>query len=544
MAHRPVEPGIAAASPAARCLRRGRPAPGDRHSAAALPAGRRCARACPAGRAAAPRGRKSPRGRNPDNRRAPCRRMPPRHVRRSRRRRAPARCRRRRQRRRLCHPSSVLSVFTRLAMTERRFRGRTRLRAAIFPAAPAQRRGDAPVRRPGRARASGELLARIAAVERAALGAEILQRLDQSFGAGLRPRAAQHRQLQRGDGARHAHFRAAPSRSSGCLSSASSVTGARPPSAASAASRAKTPAGVSGSASPPESSTAHIPARQRRQHAARQRAVGRGQRRGHARRLHRFAQRDGDGERFFFGIGGFDHADRGQRRVRLLREIRRHQSFLPKLRCRGRAQGFRDNALAPMRRGIGQDRHRVARDADALEQAVHGELRMAGGRRKILLGVAADHVPGVRRRDRCRARATPSRLAAGSAMVASNSAVAGIEPVEPAAMTGPLPRASRSASALISRSRRAAGSILPCSCRMPASASRAIFRKSQRELPVDCRPRAAQERRAVSNGTCRVVRSSISRARSSASASAAAGLLAISGASSFLAGRDGLAPIS
>ena len=53
----------------------------------------------------------------------------------------------------------------------------------------------------------------------------------------------------------------------------------RPSSAAAAASRANMPAGVSASASPPESSAVDVPARQRREHAAAERAVGRDQRR-------------------------------------------------------------------------------------------------------------------------------------------------------------------------------------------------------------------------------------------------------------------------
>ena len=73
----------------------------------------------------------------------------------------------------------------------------------------------------------------------------------QAAAARTRPRAAQDRALERGDG-----VLCSPSRSSGCLSKASSVTGGAPSSAAAAASRAKIPAGVSASASPPESSAA------------------------------------------------------------------------------------------------------------------------------------------------------------------------------------------------------------------------------------------------------------------------------------------------
>ena len=62
-------------------------------------------------------------------------------------------------------------------------------------------------------------------------------------------------------------------------------------------------------------------------------------------------------------------------------------------------------------------------------------------------------------------------------MVAINPAVAGIEPVEPATITGPsVLAASRAASASISASRRAAGSMAPWAARMLGHCSRAILR--------------------------------------------------------------------
>ena len=145
----------------------------------------------------------------------------------------------------------------------------------------------------------------------------------------------------------------------------------------------------------------------------------------------------------------------------------------------------------------------------------------AGG--ELLFRIAADHVPGcvveIGVEPGQHHRAMRQRGDGGEQL-----AVAGIEPVEPAAITGPSAAPSRSASALISRSRRAAGSILPRSCRIAGQCSRAIFRKSQRAAASNRRPRPAPGRRAGRTDTCRVVRSSISRARSSASASAAAGI--------------------
>ena len=117
------------------------------------------------------------------------------------------------------------------------------------------------------------------------------------------------------------------------------------------------------------------------------------------------------------------------------------------------------------------------------------------------------------------------------AMVSISAAVAGIEPVEPAAITGPpVWAASRLASAAISRSRRSAGSILPRSARIAGHASRTI---SFRKRSVSCQYSSCSPGTSVSSlshGTCRVVMSSISRASASASASAEAGLLATSGA--------------
>ena len=58
-----------------------------------------------------------------------------------------------------------------------------------------------------------------------------------------------------------------------------------------------------------------LPTRQRGGDAARQRAVGRHQGGGLARRFERFAQRDRDGERLFLGVGRLDHGERGERLV-------------------------------------------------------------------------------------------------------------------------------------------------------------------------------------------------------------------------------------
>ena len=100
---------------------------------------------------------------------------------------------------------------------------------------------------------------------------------------------------------------APPSRASGCLSKASKVTGARPPERR-LGGELREPAGRRvGEPVAAGIVDRDLPALERGQHAAGERAVGRHQRRGLLRRLDRLAQRHRDRERFLFGIGGFDH---------------------------------------------------------------------------------------------------------------------------------------------------------------------------------------------------------------------------------------------
>ncbi len=82
-----------------------------------------------------------------------------------------------------------------------------------------------------------------------------------------------------------------------------------------------------------------IPAIERRLDAARQRPVGRHQRRGRAR-LHRLAQRDRDGERLVFGVGGFDHGDRAHGRLGMRLEARICGARPPQIGRRRRPQHF------------------------------------------------------------------------------------------------------------------------------------------------------------------------------------------------------------
>ena len=117
------------------------------------------------------------------------------------------------------------------------------------------------------------------------------------------------------------------------------------------------------------------------------------------------------------------------------------------------------------------------------------------------------------------------------AIAASNIAVAGMEPVEPAAITGASDAASRAVSAAINLSRRSAGSMAARSFRICGQVLRKICRRPSDFCQYSSRSgRSARTNSSIlSQPTSRVVMSSISRARSSASAIAAAGVLATSG---------------
>ncbi len=129
-----------------------------------------------------------------------------------------------------------------------------------------------------------------------------------------------------------------------------------------------------------------IPARQRRQHAAGERAVGRDQRGGFGFVLDRLAEGDRNGERFFLGIGRFDHGDIFHRRLDARRDL--GQTRAPAVRPLGRAHCFRDEDVAPLYGGEQLDRGAV--DAETPQQRGKGELRMAG--RRVVFGQRA---PGV-----------------------------------------------------------------------------------------------------------------------------------------------------
>ena len=188
----------------------------------------------------------------------------------------------------------------------------------------------------------------------------------------------------------------------------------------------------------------------------------------------------------------------------------------------------------PMRRRRAENFDIAALDAEAIQQRVHRELRMVRGglRGELALRVpdAADQSARRPRRDRCRAPAAPPRPAAGWRRRAGISR-------SPASSRSSPPRSpgrhdARSGARLrprSGRSRRAAGSIRPISCRCPATPC-ARCRRNSSECCQYWSSWSGTSLSSAFQSTPRVTMSSISRARSSASASVEAGPPTTSGA--------------
>ena len=216
---------------------------------------------------------------------------------------------------------------------------------------------------------------------------EGLQRVFQPGRAALRPRPAQHRALQRRDRSRvelarrmleqreQRHRRKAVQRR----------FGGEPREHAGRRIGKRVAAGIV---------HRHVPARQRRQHAAGQRPVGRHQRGGLAGIVHRLAQRNGDGQRLLLGVGGLDHRDAGERGIGMSGESR-HPPGVP-----AKARWPRP-AAAPPRPGV---RGRAVRAAPAPSRCrgrcrcVCSSADMANCGWPCAASVSAsplgDHVPG------------------------------------------------------------------------------------------------------------------------------------------------------
>ena len=271
----------------------------------------------------------------------------------------------------------------------------------------------------------------------------------------------------------------------------------------------------------------HLPALHQRRDAAAKAYVRRHQRGGFARGFDGLAQSDRDGERFFLGIGGLDHGDgvASPRRPAPQNAASASRSFHSSLAAAGR------NASETMRSrpcgcGLRQRFDVGARDADPLDERGERELRMP------VRGVAAVG-------DRCPGRFVEIGVEAGQHHGAVRQSGDGFEQRRGrrnrAGGAGGNDRAcgvsGASVSASIKRSRRSAGSMRPCSVedRRPVLADE--FEEAERQLPVFVELVRHQIVELDPSSTCRVVMSSISRARSCASAKAVAGLLATSGVS-------------
>ncbi len=134
------------------------------------------------------------------------------------------------------------------------------------------------------------------------LDAEGLQRVSEPRGAALGPRAAQNRALQGRDrgGIERAQRMLEQRQQRHRRQAVQRGLGGEPREHAGRRVGQRVAAGIV---------DRHVPARQRRQHAAGQRAVGRHQRGGLVRLVHRLAQRHRDGQRLLLGVGGLDHGD-------------------------------------------------------------------------------------------------------------------------------------------------------------------------------------------------------------------------------------------
>ena len=324
-----------------------------------------------------------------------------------------------------------------------------------------------------------------AAMQLVALGAEGRERVRQALRARRGPRAAQHRALQRRDRARDARPPRAPSRKQRMLEQREQrhrreARRARPRRRAARTRR-------------PAVSAQRIAARSRRPRcssapsaasdAARQRAVRRHQRGGLAG--------VSTASRSATAMASASSSALAASITRDARERAARASPDRRARCRpvlgrcGRPQRLGDQRFARAA-GPGQARHLVARDADA--RAAAPAWRTADGR----TAAAATSFAVVDRRSASHDVSSRSVSSPGSttapcgsfAMVASSLAVAGIEPVEPAAITGPSMRREPLRSASINRSRRAAGSIAPRSCRMRRPVLARDLQEVERQLPV------------------------------------------------------------
>ncbi len=258
-----------------------------------------------------------------------------------------------------------------------------------------------------------------------------------------------------------------------------------------------------------------VPAPERRQHAARERAVGRHQCGGPALRLDRLAQRHRDRKRLVLRIGGLDHRQSGEPGG----QMRGRPRAAGPASGRSRRPAAAPRTAAPRGRAAPARASRTTSGRPMPMRSSSACMANCGwpkaGQAAVSSRGAPRSSPRPRRRGRCRGPAARPRRAADARWwrAAWRSPASSRSSRRRSPVRRP-PPASRAASALISRSRRSAGSIACRSARMFGQASRAILRKSSVSCQYDrgapgpdrragsspprgspCRPSAGRDRR-------------------------------------------------
>ena len=199
---------------------------------------------------------------------------------------------------------------------------------------------------------------------------------------------------------------------SGCLSSASSVTGGSPSERRLGGEPREHAGRRVGERVAAGIVDRHVPARQRRQHAAGQRAVRRHQRGGLAGISTASRSATAIASASSSALAASITAMLSSAASAWAAKSALRQALLPKLAGRGGPQRLRSKAFAAMRRRRGASVDHASRTMPMLlQQRRHGELRMAvrgfGCRRRRRRSASRSL-----RRDRCRDRAAPARRAA------------------------------------------------------------------------------------------------------------------------------------
>ena len=261
------------------------------------------------------------------------------------------------------------------------------------------------------------------------------------------------------------------------------ATGSNSRAAASAVRSRNAPISVLANAMPADGDHMHVPGFEPRRHPARQRLIGRDQRRRLAGRLHRLAQDEGDGFRLVLAVGRLQDRHARQRLVHLALAGSRRRTGASAAWCRpGASPRWSASARAfcavdGVVPGSGWTCSRAM--PSSLEQLGHAELRMLGmGRR--------DRASSCPHRASGRAPAAPARRSPGRAPPAISSSAAGSAPVTPATITGALGgcACSRATSARSRRLRCSTGEASRCSARCAGQNCVTMLQELERARPM------------------------------------------------------------